>query len=694
VLAGEQDSSGLAVTLSGPTFATTLTDGDGAYTFSGLADGSYTVSVAGPSTRERTRHTTVEVSGDGSLAPPLSLTPLGAIVGTIVLGDGARHRAGVLVFADDGSAAVATDEAGSFRLEGVSVGTRRVQAAADGYDVGASHPVAVRYAQNTDIGSMTLDRTPTGTEGSCVFRGRALLPGQAEHSGIEVRLHAERHTAAAVTDATGRFELTGVPTGAYTLSFSKGEYSEFVPKVVALPGTDGMLVDGFLYPMPAITLSHGHRIPDSADSSPSETGTKLVAFPRDEPYSVLDLDAGTRTLLDDQPAPYRAELPMFSPDESRLLFRGASIEDFWAVPLKGGPAVRVGTQFWQFRGFSGDQFIYAEQTADPGFTGLRVGSIFGGPARQIALQVFCAWDRGRLTNCPEVSPDGRFALFLERHKGSATTFAAMSVPIRGGPPNLLGAPTLRLPTVSKDGSRALVFHPSPKSDVQFSLTSVPVAGGAGVPLADSAYDAKLSPDGKKVLVLDDRKVLKSLPSAGGAATELATGVSLFSFSPDGTRALFFQDGTTMLSIVSIEGGPATLLATGLVVRAEFTADGANVVYVEKAPSPATTFSLKTVAVTGRSSVELSSDLLLEEHATTQPRLSPDGRHVYFFERAEGGQLLKGARTSSGTATALGLIPGYLYAAPLWTRGGEILSTRNGLTHALAHQNGAYLLKVP
>ena len=77
---------GVLVTLAGPTSAAVVTDATGAYGFTALAHGDYTVLATAPSTVEHTVFGSAAVSASNVSVGDLVFTALGSIRGTATLG--------------------------------------------------------------------------------------------------------------------------------------------------------------------------------------------------------------------------------------------------------------------------------------------------------------------------------------------------------------------------------------------------------------------------------------------------------------------------------------------------------------------------------------------------------------------------------------------------------------------------------
>ncbi|MDR0387688.1 MAG: fibronectin type III domain-containing protein [Treponema sp.] len=103
---------------------TTVTDSGGRYSFSGVAEGTYSIYAASRNSKERavTANVTVQ-AGRQVTAEDLNLTPVGHIRGTITVDGNDTGNTGFLVFIASTSYMAATNGAGDFLISDVPVGS-------------------------------------------------------------------------------------------------------------------------------------------------------------------------------------------------------------------------------------------------------------------------------------------------------------------------------------------------------------------------------------------------------------------------------------------------------------------------------------------------------------------------------------------------------------------------------------------
>jgi hypothetical protein len=110
-----------------------------------------------------------------------------------------------------------------------------------------------------------------------------------------------------------------------------------------------------------------------------------------------------------------------------------------------------------------------------------------------------------------------------------------------------------------------------------TLQSVPFAPGAGVTLASGVSDFAVTADGSRVIYHTGSGSLRSVAPTGGSDTVLAEGVRSFSLSPDGAWVLFVDAGA-VARVLKLATGEVRVLAEQ-VARASWS--GSEVVLVRE-----------------------------------------------------------------------------------------------------------------
>lgn len=197
--------AGVAVALDGDTSATTVTAADGTYAFTGLPNGSYTVTPAAPGTFFSPGSATVTLDGFDRTDVDFTAAPTHAISG-VVTGD---VQAGVLIsLAGPLTATATTDASGRFTFPDLPSGGYVVIASADGYAFEPQRLDVDLAAVDVTNADFTAALVPTYTAsgtvtGSVVVGVSVTLTGG---SGV---------TATATTDAAGRYAFPALRGGSY-----------------------------------------------------------------------------------------------------------------------------------------------------------------------------------------------------------------------------------------------------------------------------------------------------------------------------------------------------------------------------------------------------------------------------------------------------------------------------------------------
>ena len=263
-----------------------VTDANGWFTLTGLADDVVTVSAFG---KEHTTATAADVA-IGTMDVVLRVERLGAIEGVLVGADGAPIAgsevrlggpssdglidfggedldAGVVPMRRTRPARSSAD--GTFRLEGVKPGTVTISASGKGHRPARADGVKVLPAQTTPGVRLVADRGAVArvrvvdAQGAPVAgaKVRAAKPsaraggGEIGDGNFEGSMRATSvefddvggiamlgggALASGTTDADGRCELAGLPAGAAEFSATHKEHAPSLPVAVALPASGGV----------------------------------------------------------------------------------------------------------------------------------------------------------------------------------------------------------------------------------------------------------------------------------------------------------------------------------------------------------------------------------------------------------------------------------------------------------------------
>ncbi len=234
---GNSGLAGVSVALSGPTTAIVTTDGSGNYTFSGLSDGSYTVTPALTGYTFTPTNLAATVSGSDvtgeNFTAVATVAPLTySISGQITFGG--SGLTGVAVALSGSSAATTTtDVSGNYTFSGLSNGSYTVTPAMAGYTFTPTNLAAT--VSGADVTGKNFTAATTGGMTTHAISGT--ISG-ALYSGVTMQLSGAV-IASSVTDTHGNYSFTGLFDGAYTITPSALD-GTFLPasRSVQLSGAD------------------------------------------------------------------------------------------------------------------------------------------------------------------------------------------------------------------------------------------------------------------------------------------------------------------------------------------------------------------------------------------------------------------------------------------------------------------------
>lgn len=212
--------NGTSVSLSGPVSTSTTANSSGNYTFTGLANGTYTV------TPNKTGYTfsptsqTVPINGANATAINFTATalPTFSVSGAITPTSGGSGATVTLTTTGGGgsSTTVTADTSGTYTFASVLNGTYTATVAKAGFTFSpASQPVTVNGANVSGI-NFTATPVPTFTISGTVSGAVA--------SSVSVALTGSA-SGSTTTDASGNYSFAGLANGTYTVTPSKAGFT-------------------------------------------------------------------------------------------------------------------------------------------------------------------------------------------------------------------------------------------------------------------------------------------------------------------------------------------------------------------------------------------------------------------------------------------------------------------------------------
>ena len=213
--------SGVTMSLTGASSATTITDASGNYTFTGLDNGSYTITpsrtgfTVSPTSSPRT------VSGADIPAVNFTATPVPAVTysisGQVASVATFSGLSGVtMTLSGASSATTITDANGNYTFTGLDNGSYTITPSRTGFTF--SPTSSPRTVSGTDIPAVNFTATPVpavtySISGQVTSNGFGL-------SGVTMALTGAS-SATTVTDASGNYTFTGLDNGSFTITPSR-----------------------------------------------------------------------------------------------------------------------------------------------------------------------------------------------------------------------------------------------------------------------------------------------------------------------------------------------------------------------------------------------------------------------------------------------------------------------------------------
>lgn len=197
---------GVTITLTGDASDSTTTAGGGAYSFSGLVDGSYTVTPTKSGSTFSPTSDAVTVSGGNATAD--TMAQVWQITGTINDDDGAGYDGVTVTLSGDASDSDTTAGGGAYAFTGLSDGSYTVTPTKGGSTFSpASDNVSVSGA----------DAVATTMSESWSISGTVSDYASAAVSGVTLTLSGDASDSTS-SAANGTYSFTGLSNGSYTVT--------------------------------------------------------------------------------------------------------------------------------------------------------------------------------------------------------------------------------------------------------------------------------------------------------------------------------------------------------------------------------------------------------------------------------------------------------------------------------------------
>jgi hypothetical protein len=264
-ISSSTNGSGASVALSqnGTTISTVTADSSGAYMFPGVANGTYTVTLAKPGFTFNPSSQTAVVNGSNVSVPAFTATPTsGGISGTVTPAASGTGTTITLSLNSTTIATAAVDSLGNYSFSNIANNTYVVTPSKTGFTFSPSS-----QSVSLNGGSATVPPfTATATSGSI----SGTVTPSASGSGATITLSQNSVTIATATvSSTGGYTLSNVTNGVYVVTPSKSGFS-------FAPPNQSATVNGGVATVPAFTASALPTWSISGTLTPVASGTNAT----------------------------------------------------------------------------------------------------------------------------------------------------------------------------------------------------------------------------------------------------------------------------------------------------------------------------------------------------------------------------------------------------------------------------------
>ena len=271
------NGSAATLTLSGAASATATADTSGNYSFTGLGNGSYTITPSktgfsfGPTSQIATVNGS-NVTGINFTSSSTS-SPSYGISGSI--SPAADGSGATVTLSGTTSATTTADASGNYSFTALGNGSYTITASKSGFSF--SPPSQGETVNGADISGVNFEASATvAAQGTLIISGT--ISPVTNGSGATVTLSGAA-SASTTADTSGHFSFTGLSNGSYTVTPSKSGFSFNPPnESETLDAADVSGLNFVIFSQGAtVNVSPGQDIPSLVSSSPA--GTAFVFAP-------------------------------------------------------------------------------------------------------------------------------------------------------------------------------------------------------------------------------------------------------------------------------------------------------------------------------------------------------------------------------------------------------------------------------
>jgi alpha-tubulin suppressor-like RCC1 family protein len=209
VTIGVAGLQGVTITLTGAGSGTTTTDSVGNYSFTGLADGKYTITPTMAGYKFSPKKRTAKVKGANVAAPNIAATFLGFSLSGQVTHNSSGLSGVAISLTGSAAKSGKTDSKGNYKFTGLPNGDYTITPARNGYTFSPENASATVSGGNATVGSIA------ATFIGCSISGQVTGAGSV-FEGVSISLSGAA-SGSTTTGSGGNYSFTGLANGKYKI---------------------------------------------------------------------------------------------------------------------------------------------------------------------------------------------------------------------------------------------------------------------------------------------------------------------------------------------------------------------------------------------------------------------------------------------------------------------------------------------
>ena len=315
-VSGASSGNGATVVLSqnGTTVATT-TVASGAYSFSNIANGTYTVTPSESGFTFTPASQSVTVNGNPATVPVFTATAVAYTVSGSVSGASSGNGATVVLSQNGTTVATTTVSSGAYSFSNIANGTYTVTPSESGFTfTPASQSVTVNGNPAT---------VPVFTATAVAYTVSGSVSGASSGNGATVVLSQNGTTVATTTVSSGAYSFSNIANGTYTVTPSETGFT-------FTPASQSVTVNGNPATVPVFTATAvAYTVSGSVSGASSGNGATVVLSQNGTTVATTTVSSGAYSFSNIANGTYTV-----TPSETGFTFTPAS----QSVTVNGNPA--------------------------------------------------------------------------------------------------------------------------------------------------------------------------------------------------------------------------------------------------------------------------------------------------------------------------------------------------------------------